>query len=394
MLGEVAVEIAVVGSEDEGAIAVDADVLRRPGVARSGIDADAGKDLDVVAVDEAQAPFGIALDEGLHIVGIDASVPPAGLPGVSGVIGELLFLDPDRRLRKEVDAGEIAISPDDIVPGIQRGTSRPKDLGFKAETGGSDPFAGIGYGQISKEDLMRVPNSRAWISVALLVASTAVALPDAPKVAAKAAARKSVVQTRESQSAMTPARAVDALKEGNARFHAGTSVQKNLLAKVKASAAGQYPFAVVLSCMDSRVPVEAIFDQSIGDLFSIRVAGNVVNADNLGSLEYATKVIGVKVIVVLGHTSCGAVKGAIDNAKLGNLTELVAKIQPAVAASGPGTSKDHAYVDKVGEENVRLAMNEIREKSPVVKEMLDSGAVRLVGAMYDLESGAVTFFEK
>jgi len=161
---------------------------------------------------------------------------------------------------------------------------------------------------------------------------------------------------------------------------------------VKATAAGQYPFAVTLSCMDSRVPVETIFDQSFGDLFSIRVAGNVVNADNLGSLEYAAKVIGVKLVVVLGHTSCGAVKGAIDNVKLGSLTELVAKIQPAVAASGSGTSKDHAYVDKVGEQNVRLAMKEIREKSPVLKEMLDSGAVGLVGGMYDLETGAVTFF--
>jgi carbonic anhydrase len=239
---------------------------------------------------------------------------------------------------------------------------------------------------------MRVKGSCAWISAALLLGSTAVALPDDSKAAAKTTAGKSVVQTKESQAAMTPATALDALKEGNKRFRAGTSVQKSLLAKVKASAAGQYPFAVILGCMDSRVPAEAIFDQSIGDLFSIRVAGNVVNADNLGSLEYAAKVIGVKTIVVLGHTSCGAVKGAIDNVKLGNLTELVAKIQPAVAASGPGTSKDHAYVDKVGEQNVRQAMKEIREKSPVLKELLNSGAVGMVGAMYDLETGAVTFY--
>jgi carbonic anhydrase len=240
---------------------------------------------------------------------------------------------------------------------------------------------------------MRVLSSRGWISVALLVGSTAVALADAPKAVARATANKSVVQTKESQSAMTPAKALDALKEGNKRFRAGTSVQKNLPAKVKASAAGQYPFAVVLSCMDSRVPVETVFDQSIGDLFSIRVAGNVVNPDNLGSLEYAAKVIGVKLIVVLGHSSCGAVKGAIDNVKLGNLTQLVAKIQPAVAASGSGTSKDNAYVDKVGEENVRHAMKEIREESPVVKELLDSGAVRMVGAWYDGETGAATFYE-
>ena len=238
---------------------------------------------------------------------------------------------------------------------------------------------------------MRVRLSRPWISIALLVASTGVASPGDPKVAARPAAGASVVQTKESQAAMTPAKALDTLKEGNKRFRAGTSVQKDLLAKAKASAGGQYPFAVVLSCMDSRVPVEPVFDQSIGDLFSIRVAGNVVNVDNLGSLEYAAKVIGVKTIVVLGHTSCGAIKGAIDNVKLGNLTELVAKIQPAIAASGPGTSKDYAYVDKVGEANVRLAMKEIRADSPVLKEMLDAGAVGMVGAMYDLGTGAVTF---
>ena len=240
---------------------------------------------------------------------------------------------------------------------------------------------------------MRSLGLRAWMPVALLVASSAVALPDAPKAEAKAGATTTVVQTKESQAAMTPAKALEALKEGNARFRAGTSVQKNLLAKVKASKGGQYPFAAVLSCMDSRVPAEAVFDQSIGDFFSIRVAGNVVNADNLGSLEYAVKVVGVKLIVVLGHTSCGAVKGAIDDVKLGNLTELLAKIRPSVAASGPGTSKDYAYVDKVGEQNVRESIKEIHDKSPVLKEALDSGSVRLVGGMYDLGTGAVTFFE-
>ena len=238
---------------------------------------------------------------------------------------------------------------------------------------------------------MRPGSSRLWISVFLLVASTVIALPEDPKSAPKPAAKGSVVQTKESQAAMTPVKALDALKEGNKRFCAGTAKQRNLLAKVKASAAEQYPFAVVLGCMDSRVPAESVFDQAIGDLFNIRVAGNVVNVDNLGSLEYAAKVIGVKIIVVLGHTSCGAVKGAIDNVKLGNLTELVGKIQPAVASSGPGTSKDYAYVDRVGEANVRLAMKEVRAKSPVLKEMLDAGSVGMVGAMYDLKTGAVTF---
>jgi len=240
---------------------------------------------------------------------------------------------------------------------------------------------------------MRVLDTRVLICGALLAASAAVALPDAPKAGTKATSQTSVVQTKESQAAMTPAKALAALKEGNKRFCAGTSIQKNLPAKVKASTAGQYPFAAVLSCMDSRVPAEIVFDQSIGDLFSIRVAGNVVNVDNLGSLEYAAKIIGVKLIVVLGHTSCGAIKGEIDNAKLGNLTELLAKIHPAVVASGPGSSKDYAYVDKVGEQNVHESMKEIREKSPVLKEMLDSGAVGLVGGMYDLGTGAVTFYK-
>ena len=235
---------------------------------------------------------------------------------------------------------------------------------------------------------MRASKSRVWVSISFLAAFTALVLPGV-LVAAETA---SVVQTKESQAAMTPAKALTALKDGNKRFLAGKSIQKDMLAKVKASKDGQYPFAVVLSCMDSRVPAETVFDQSIGDLFSIRVAGNVVNADNLGSMEYAVKVVGVKLIVVMGHTACGAVKGAIDNVKLGNLTELVAKIQPAVAASGPGTTKDHAYVDKVGEQNVRQEMKEIREKSPVLKEAIDSGAVGLVGGMYDLETGTVTFY--
>jgi carbonic anhydrase len=228
---------------------------------------------------------------------------------------------------------------------------------------------------------MRALHSRVWISVSFLAASTLVALPDAP-----------VVQTKESQAAMTASKALDTLKAGNKRFVAGKSIQMDLPAKVKATRDGQYPFAAVLSCMDSRVPAEIVFDQSIGDLFSIRVAGNVVNADNLGSLEYAAKVVGVKLIVVMGHTACGAVKGAIDDVKVGNLTELLAKIQPAVKASGPGSSKDHAYVDKVGEQNVRQSIKEIKEKSPVLKGMIDSGAVGLVGAMYDLETGTVTFY--
>jgi carbonic anhydrase len=199
-------------------------------------------------------------------------------------------------------------------------------------------------------------------------------------------------QTKESQAAMTPAKAQDALKEGNVRFLAGKGKVRDLNAKVIATAAGQYPFAAVVSCMDSRAPVELVFDQGIGDVFSLRVAGNVIEGDFLGSLEYAAKVVGVKLIVVMGHTSCGAVKGAIDNVKLGNLTALLDQIQPAVAAVGPrGSSKDAAYVDKVAQANVRLAMKQIHAKSPVLDEMLKSGALGLVGAMYEVETGKVVF---
>jgi carbonic anhydrase len=164
-------------------------------------------------------------------------------------------------------------------------------------------------------------------------------------------------------------------------------------AKVRATSVGQYPFAAVLSCMDSRAPIELVFDLTVGDAFSLRVAGNVVNTDNLGSLEYATKVVGSKVILVLGHTHCGAVKGAIDKVALGNLTDLLAKITPAVTAAGSGSSKDDAYVDRVAEQNVRIAMKALGDKSAVLRELIDSKAVRVVGALYDIETGKVRFLE-
>ena len=242
---------------------------------------------------------------------------------------------------------------------------------------------------------MRPGSSRLWISVFLLVASTVIALPDDPKVAAKPAALGSVVQTKESQAAMTPSGALDTLKEGNKRFRAGTSVQTNLMAKVKASAPGQYPFAVVLGCMDSRVPAEALFDQSIGDLFNIRVAGNVVNVDNLGSLEYAAKVIGVKTIVVLGHTSCGAIKGAIDNAKLGNLTAMLRNFDPALKAvgkvEGERKSSNKYLVQKVADANAKLSAENLLKRSPVLKGLVDKGQLKIVAAMHDLATGKVSW---
>jgi carbonic anhydrase len=191
---------------------------------------------------------------------------------------------------------------------------------------------------------------------------------------------------------MTPDRALNRLKAGNARFVSNTMKQRDWSAKVMATASGQYPFAVILACMDSRTPIEIVFDQGVGDVFAVRVAGNVVNDDELGSLEYAAHV-GTKLIVVLGHTGCGAVKGAIDDVKLGNLTGLLAKIRPAVEAASCSSSKDDACVTKVAAKNVLQSMKEIREKSPYLKKYLDEGIVNLVGAMYDLSTGKVTFLE-
>lgn len=204
------------------------------------------------------------------------------------------------------------------------------------------------------------------------------------------------VRTKESQAAMQPREAEELLKAGNARFVAGRSEVRNLPAKVRATASGQYPFAVILSCLDSRVPTEIVFDQGIGDVFNARVAGNVMTDDILGSMEFGCRAAGAKLIVVLGHSNCGAIKGAIDDVQMGNLTGLLAKIKPAAAQvsdNGKGrTSKNDEYVQKVAEANVRLAMQQIRERSPVLKEMLDSGKIGLVGGMYDLGTGKVEFF--
>jgi carbonic anhydrase len=216
---------------------------------------------------------------------------------------------------------------------------------------------------------------------ACLSGSAALALAQQPKPE---------VQTPESQAAMTPAQALARLQEGNARFAANAPKQRDWSAKVAATAAGQYPFAAVLACMDSRAPIEIVFDQGLGDVFGVRVAGNVVNDDELGSLEYAAKV-GAKLLVVLGHTRCGAVKGAIDGVQLGNLTGLLAKIQPAVTAAKCSDPKSDACVTSVAEQNVRESMREIRARSPYLAKYLDEGKLQLVGAMYDVDTGQVTF---
>ena len=209
-----------------------------------------------------------------------------------------------------------------------------------------------------------------------------------PLAAQQTPAAKPEIQTQESQAATTPAAALERLKEGNLRFASNTAKRRDWSAKVLAHASGQFPFAAVLGCMDSRVPVEIVFDQGIGDMFGVRVAGNVVNDDEIGSLEYAVKV-GAKLIVVLGHTNCGAVEGAIDGVELGKLTGLLAKIRPAIAAAGCSNAKDEACVTKVVEKNILQSVKEIRERSPYLKKYLDEGKVGLVGAIYDVATGKV-----
>lgn len=203
--------------------------------------------------------------------------------------------------------------------------------------------------------------------------------------------------TKDCQQAVTPRQVLERFKQGNQRFANGHGTHRNYLQQVRATAAGQYPLASVVSCIDSRAPAETVFDQGIGDLFNARVAGNIINDDILGSLEFASKVAGSKLIIVLGHTSCGAVKGACDNVHLGHLTGLLAKIQPAVAGvpvdGSDRSSKNYGFVQQVADLNVRLAVQQIREQSPILKEMEDKGELLIVGAMYDVKSGKVSWFD-
>ncbi len=205
--------------------------------------------------------------------------------------------------------------------------------------------------------------------------------------------------TKETQAAISPNKAIDLLKEGNQRFQSNKEVDRNLLAQVSDTSTGQYPFATILHCVDSRVSAELVFDQGIGDIFSIRIAGNFVNEDILGSMEFTCKLAGTKVIVVLGHTACGAVKGACDDAKLGNLTTLLEKLKPAVeAVSEPAdtTKRNSAnidFVNNVAEKNVYMTIDNIRERSAVLKDMEAQGEIKIIGAMYDIKDGSVTFYE-
>ena len=208
---------------------------------------------------------------------------------------------------------------------------------------------------------------------------------------------EAVTQTSESQSKVTPQQAIAMLKDGNTRFTSETMINRDLISQVKQTGGGQYPFAAVVSCIDSRIPTELVFDQGIGDIFNARIAGNFVNIDIIGSLEFATKVAGSKAIIVMGHTECGAVKGACDNVEMGNLTATLANILPAVEGvtdiTENRTSKNAEFVKKVTDLNVELAIEKIKSESEVLNEMFKNGELAIVGAMYDVHTGKVTFMD-
>lgn len=203
--------------------------------------------------------------------------------------------------------------------------------------------------------------------------------------------------TKEMQAAITPKMALELLVDGNKRFVNNLKVNRNLLQQANETSDGQHPFAVILSCIDSRTSAELIFDQGLGDVFSVRIAGNILNEDILGSMEFGCKVAGAKIIVVLGHTKCGAVKGACDHVEMGNLTSLLTKIRPAVddelETKENRTSSNPQFVENVSTINVKRTVKSIMERSPILKEMIESGQVGIVGGTHDISTGIVNFYE-
>lgn len=203
---------------------------------------------------------------------------------------------------------------------------------------------------------------------------------------------------KEMQSSLTPAMALEILKKGNERFINNLKANRNLLQQVNETSAGQYPFAFILSCIDSRTSAELIFDQGLGDIFSCRIAGNILNEDILGSMEFACGVAGAKAVVILGHTKCGAVKGACDDVKMGHLTVLLQKLRPAVEAEkltiAQRNSANPDFVERVAALNVKMVVEEVPQRSVIIKELLEKGQIILIGGMYDVETGKVEFYEK
>ncbi len=203
--------------------------------------------------------------------------------------------------------------------------------------------------------------------------------------------------TKEMQDSITAQSALQLLKDGNERFVKNLKINRNLLQQANETSDGQHPFAVILSCIDSRTSAELIFDQGLGDIFSVRIAGNIINEDILGSMEFACKVAGSKIIVVLGHTKCGAVKGACDHVEMGNLTALLTKIRPAVddelSTKENRNSENGEFVEKVSVINVKRAAKAIMERSPVLKEMIENGEIGIVGGTHDISTGRVQFYQ-
>jgi carbonic anhydrase len=202
---------------------------------------------------------------------------------------------------------------------------------------------------------------------------------------------------KETQAAITPSMAIEILKEGNKRFMNNLKANRNLLEQANETSDGQHPFAVILSCIDSRTSAELIFDQGLGDIFSVRIAGNILNEDILGSMEFACKIAGSKIIVVLGHSKCGAVKGACDHVEMGNLTALLSKIQPAVYDEQTETenrnSSNSDFVEKVAAINVKRTVIAIMQRSPILKEMIQNQEIGIIGGMHNIANGEVSFFE-
>jgi carbonic anhydrase len=201
---------------------------------------------------------------------------------------------------------------------------------------------------------------------------------------------------QEQRDRLTPHQILDALREGNRRFQSGKTVSRDYLTERRTSAQGQFPAAIILGCIDSRAPGEIIFDTGIGDTFNARIAGNVVNDDLLGSLEFACGVAGAKVVLLMGHTACGAIQGAIDDVELGSLTGLLARIKPAVVATtltGDRSSRNAAFVDAVARTNVLMGIENIRDRSYVLADLERNGQIKILGAMYDLSTGIVEFLE-
>ncbi len=205
--------------------------------------------------------------------------------------------------------------------------------------------------------------------------------------------------TKETQASITPLRALEILKEGNQRFVSNLKTNRNLLQQANDTREGQWPFAVILSCIDSRTSAELIFDQGLGDVFSIRIAGNIVNTDIIGSIEFACKVAGSKLIVVMGHTRCGAVKGACNHVEMGNLTELLSKIQPAVYQekltldASQRNASNEEFVENVANLNVKRSVKTIIDRSYILEQMIEKGEIAIIGAKHDLETGIVSFFD-